>query len=214
MRRGFILLVIIAVLVILSPAVLAQSSLSGQHRIIRPIMINGQSAQGALIVENGVDQTYSCQSPQPYVTTDQSESGWACFDASSGLWLLHAQPSSSAAVPSTQESPTVIYSDPNTVNVPTYDYGYLYPYYPYGYYGYPYFWGPRVGLGFAFNFGPHVHCFHNGHGFVHRGGGFAHTGPAFGHGGGGFVHGGGGFAHGFAHGGGGFGGHMGGGGRR
>src|SRR5262245_48308264 len=115
MRREFILLIVIAALVFFSPALLAQSGTSGQHRIIQPITINGQSTQGALIIENGVVQSYTCQSPQQYVTADQSESGWACFDSSSGLWLLHAQPPSSAAVPSTEESPNVIYSQPNTV---------------------------------------------------------------------------------------------------
>jgi hypothetical protein len=234
MRREFILLMIIAALVILSPALLAQSGTSEQHRIIQPITINGQSAQGALIVENGAVQSYTCPAPQQYVTADQSEIGWACFDSSSGLWLLHAQPPSSAAAPSTEESPNVIYSQPNTVYVPSdtgaypyYPYSYAYPYYPYSYYGYPYFWGPGVGLGFGFNFGNGFHDghFHNGHfhggnafahgggGFAHGGGGSAHLAPGFGHGGG-FAHSGGGFAHGgggFAHGGG-FGGHMGGGG--
>jgi hypothetical protein len=176
---------------LLSPAVLAQSGTSGQHRIIQPIIVNGQSVQGAYITENGMVQSYSCQSPQQYVTADQSQSGWACFDPSSGLWLLHAQPPSSATVPPTQESPNVFYNEPSTTYVPSYSYAY--PYYPYSYYGYPYFWGP--GLGFAFNFG-HGHGFYGGHGFP---------------GGHGFAHGGGGFAHGgFAHGGG-FAGHMGGG---
>jgi uncharacterized membrane protein YgcG len=206
MRREFILLMIIAALMLLSPAVLAQSHTSGQHRIIQPIMINGQSAQGAYIIENGVVQGYRCPSPQQYVTADQSQNGWACFDPSSGLWLLHAQPPSSATVPSTQESPNVIYDEPSTVYVPSYSYAYpYYPNYPYSYYGYPYFWGP--GLGFAFNFGSHGHGFYGGHGFhdgnaFHGGHGFA-PGGGFGHGGG-FAHGG--FAHG-----GGFAGHMGGG---
>jgi hypothetical protein len=229
MRRELILFTIIGALVILSPTLLAQSGTSGQHRIIQPIMINGQSAQGALVIENGVVQSYSCQSPQQYVTADQSENGWACFDPSSGLWLLHAQPALSAAVPSTEESPNVIYSEPNTEYLPSYSYAY--PYYPYSYYGYPYLFGPGLGLGYGFNFGHGFHDghFHDGHGFAHGGGGFAHAGPGFGHGGGfahgggGFAHGGGGFAHGgggFAHGGGGFahgggfGGHMGGGGHR
>jgi hypothetical protein len=206
MRRKFILSMIIAALVISFPSVFAQSSTAGEHRIIQSITVNGQPAQGVLVVQNGTVQTYSCQSPEPYVAANRSESGWACVEPATGMWLLHAQPPSPDAAAATQQSPTDIYSEPNTIYVPTYSLGY--PYYPYRYYGYPYFWGPQFGLGFAFNFGHGHGFFHNGQGFG-RGefnhGGFAHAGPAFGHGGGGFAHGGGGFH------GGGFGGHMGGG---
>jgi hypothetical protein len=189
MRTKMILLTIVAALVISLPSAFAQT---GERRIMQSITVNGQPAQGAMIVRNGAVQTYTCQSPQQYVTTDRSESGWACYDQATGMWLMHAQPPSQAAT---------VYSEPNTVYVPTpaYDYSYIYPYpyYPYSYYGYPYYWGPGVGLGFGFNFGHGGRGFHDGHGF-HDGG----------HG---FSHGGGGFGHGFSHGGGFGGGHMGGG---
>jgi hypothetical protein len=199
----FILLLIILALLVFSPAILAQSTTPEGSRIIQPITVNGQSATGVLVVKNGTTQTYSCESPQPYVT-QQSEQGWACYEGATGMWLLHSQPPSDIAAAEPQEPPTAIYSEPNNVYVPL---PYSYPYYPYAY-GYPYYWGSPFGLGFAFNFG---HGFHDGHhGEFHGGHGFAHGGPAF-HGGGGFH--GGGFHGGGFHGGG-FGGHMGGGGRR
>src|SRR4029077_18903436 len=109
MRMKFILLMIIAAPVIFFPSVFAQSSTAGEHRIIQPITVNGQPAQGVSVVQNGTLQTYSCQSPEPYVTANQSESGWACFEQGTGMWLLPAQPPSQAAGAAPQQSPTVIY---------------------------------------------------------------------------------------------------------
>jgi len=227
MRRKLVLSMIIAALVIVFTSALAQASTAAEQRIIQPITVNGQSAQGVLVVENGAVLTVSCDSPVPYVTANQSESGWACFEQATGMWLLHAQPTA-------QQSSTV-YNSPSTVYVPTYSsyypyYSYGYPYYsyPYSYYGYPYYWGVPFGIGFGVNFGHgfHGHDIHVSRGFVHGGFnrgsvGFVRTAPGFGHGsvgvvhsgggfvrgGGGFVRGGGGFARGgggFAHGGGGF----------
>jgi hypothetical protein len=231
---------LIAALVLFVPTAFAQSSTAGDRQIQQSILVNGQMAQGVLVVQNGAVQTFSCQYPQQYVTADGTEAGWACYDQGSGQWLLHAQPPASAEDYGTQQS--VVYNNPpSTVYVPpTYSYGYPYPYYPY--YGYPYGWpGLGFGLGFAFGNGfnnGHFHGgnfnnfhggnFHGGHGVVvgPRGNAFV-AGP---HGNFGVVHGnagfhgggfnGGGFHGGGFHGGGGFygggfgGGHMGGGGHR
>jgi hypothetical protein len=204
MRSKFILSTVISALVIFLPSVFAQSSAAEEHRIMEPITVNGQQAMGVLVVLNGTAQGSSCDSPKPYVAANGSESGWACLEQATGMWLLHAQPPSYPADAASAQSPTVIYGEPNTVYVPSYDYGYGYPYpsYPYSYYGYPNFWGPQLGLGFAFGFGHNGHVFRDGHGFAHggfnHGGGFGHMGGSFGRGGG-------------FRGGGGFGGHMGGG---
>jgi len=124
---------------------------ASQERIIQPIIVNGQQAQGVLIVQDGTIQSQTCPAPQRYVAADQSSSGWACFEASTGMWLLHAQPPQSPP----QTGPTIIYSEPAPVYVPatTYAYGYYpfgYPYYPY--YGYRYIYGPSFGFGFGFGF--------------------------------------------------------------
>src|SRR5215468_739074 len=130
MRTKFVVSMIIAGLVIFSSSLFAQSSTSAGNRIIQSITVNGQPAQGVLVVQNGTVQTYTCQSPEPYVTADESESGWACFEPATGMWLLHAQPPSQAAAGASQQSPSVIYREPSTVYVPTYSYNYPYPYYP------------------------------------------------------------------------------------
>jgi uncharacterized membrane protein YgcG len=189
MRKKLILAVIIAALLILIPSGLARAD--GAQRIVQSITIDGRPAQGVSVVQDGVIQTFNCGAPQPYVTADNSDSGWACYEEATGMWLLHAQPTS------------IGYNAPSTSYVPSYSYVYPYPIYPYSYYGYPYFWGPGVGIGLGFNFG---HGFHN-HGFAH--GGFPHGGPGFGHG----FHGGFGGHMGGGHMGGGHmgGGHMGGG---
>ena len=164
-----------------------------QERIIQPIIVNGQQAQGVLIVQDGTVQSQTCSEPQRYVAADQSSSGWACFEPSTRMWLLHAQPP-------LQTGPTIIYSQPAPVYVPapTYAYGYYpfgYPYYPY--YGYRYIYGPSFGFGFGFGFrspifinrpfvggpfivGRPVAPFVSSRPFV---GGFRHGGMGFGRGG-------------------------------
>jgi len=167
-----------------------------QERIMQPIIVNGQQAQGVLIVQDGTIQSQTCPEPQRYVAADQSSSGWACFEPSTGMWLLHAQPPQ----PPPQTGPTIIYSQPAPVYVPapTYAYGYYpfgYPYYPY--YGYRYIYGPGFGFGFGFGFrspifvnrpfvggpfivGRPVAPFVSSRPFV---GGFRHGGMGFGRGG-------------------------------
>src|SRR5262245_46553028 len=122
MSTKFVFSMIIAALVIFFPSAFAQSNTAtaAEDRIIQAITVNGQPVQGVFVVQNGTVQSYSCQSPVPYVTSDQSESGWACFEQATGMWLLHAQPPAQAAAAASQQSPTVIYREPNTVYVPTY----------------------------------------------------------------------------------------------
>src|ERR1041385_7876959 len=122
-----------------------------QERIPQAIIVNGQQAQGVLVVENGTIQSQTCPAPQQYVAADQSSSGWACFETSTGVWLLHAQPPAQASAP--QQAPTVIYGNPSPVYVPAPAY-YGYGYYPYGYpyYGYPYVFGPTFAFGFGFGY--------------------------------------------------------------
>jgi len=131
---------------------LAQNSVAEQ-RIAEPIIVNGQHAQGVLVIDNGTVRTFTCPSPEPYATENKTETGWACFDQSTGAWLLRARPPAQAPVPASQ--PTVIYTQPAPVYVvpPTYTY---YPYYsyPYSYYpfSYSYFAGPRFGFNFGFGY--------------------------------------------------------------
>ena len=138
-----------------------QVAVSGQERFVQPIIINGQQVQGVLVVENGIVQTHTCSSPQQYVTVDQSSSGWACFDPTTGAWLLRSLPPAQTTTYVYQQPPTYV---PSTI-IPTYSYAYpaysyaypaysyaypAYGYYPYAYY--PYFAGPRFSVGFGFGY--------------------------------------------------------------
>ena len=125
---------------------------SGQERLVQPIIINGQEAQGVMVVENGRVVTHTCSAPQQYVTVDQSSSGWACFEPATGMWLLRALPPASTQGAYVYQQPQVYVSQPA---VPVYPYSYPFGYYPYGYFPYsyyPYFVGPQFGIGFGFGF--------------------------------------------------------------
>ena len=135
-----------------SHSAFGQTAPTGQQRIVQPIIINGQQAQGVLVIQNETVQGYTCPSPQHYVTVDQSSSGWACFEQTTGMWLLHAPRQTTYAY---QQPP--VYVPAPTSPVYSYDaYGYYpygfypYAYYPYGYY--PYIIGPRFGFGFGFGY--------------------------------------------------------------
>jgi len=117
-------------LLVSSHLVFGQIPTSGQQRIPQSIIINGQQVQGVMVVQNGTVQTYTCSSPQQYVTVDQSSSGWACFEETTGMWLLYAQPPPENTAP---RAPTIVYSQPTPVYVPApttppiYSYPYSYP---------------------------------------------------------------------------------------
>jgi hypothetical protein len=227
LKRLLLSLLLVGVPLYPASVAFAQIGPPANQRITEQLIINGQQVSGAMVTENGVVQSYTCQSPQPYITMNQSSSGWACFDQATGTWLMNAQPpvqQQSSTVYS--EPPATVYTEPSTAYgyyPDSYPYPYGYPYYPYSYS--PFFYGaPLFGFGFGFGNGFHNHGHfdngHFGHGFAGRG--FAHGpvvhGPvghgSFGHGsfGHGFAGGHGAMGHGsFGGHGGGFGGHMGGG---
>src|SRR5215471_9000135 len=91
MNRSFALHFVLAGALFLS-AGRAFGSPMEHHRIPQTIIVNGQQAEGVTVIQNGLAQTYYCPNPQPYMAGDQSSSGWACFDANSGTWLLNAMP--------------------------------------------------------------------------------------------------------------------------
>jgi hypothetical protein len=148
----------------LSSSAFAQTPAVQGQRIAESIVINGQTAQGALVLQNGAVQTFTCPSPEHYATADQSESGWACYEGATRTWLLHALPPPQESLnqaPPIQQSDPPQYTPPATVYAPpapVYSYPYYnyypydYGYYPYGYYGYPYY-GFSAGFGFGYGFG-------------------------------------------------------------
>src|SRR5262245_20841167 len=141
-------------LLVSSYPVFGQVATSGQQRIPQAIITNGQQAQGVMVVQNGTVQTFTCASPQQYVTADESSSGWAWYEQTTGVWLLHAQPPQRTMY-SYQQPP--VYAPTPAVPMYSYPYDYYsYGYYPYGYFPYysysPFFIGPRFGFGFGFGF--------------------------------------------------------------
>jgi hypothetical protein len=105
-----------------------------QTQILQPIVINGQTVDGAFVsAPGGGMQSFRCDNPQPYSTPDGGSQGWACYDGSTGMWLLNAlapqtaQPtvvyeSAPAPVVVYRQSPVVVYRTPPrpVVVVPAY----------------------------------------------------------------------------------------------
>src|SRR4030095_10126423 len=70
---------------------------AGEKRIPQQIVINGQRSSGAYVTASGGQiQNYSCPMPQHYTTADGSSQGWACYEQTTGVWLLNAVPPSRA----------------------------------------------------------------------------------------------------------------------
>jgi len=98
---------------------------AAQTRTPQQIVINGQLANGAYVTTAGGQiQTYTCSQPQHYTTADGSSQGWACYEQTSGVWLLNAQPPAQAQVPApapipqpVPQQPTIVYQQPQPVVV-------------------------------------------------------------------------------------------------
>jgi hypothetical protein len=74
-----------------------------QSRIPQQIVINGQNASGAYVTAGGQIQRFTCPSPQQYAAADGSSRGWACYEPTTGVWLLNATPAEpQAAAPAPQ----------------------------------------------------------------------------------------------------------------
>ena len=102
---------------------------AAQNRIAQPVVINGQTVNGAYVTAGGQLQSFTCPAPQHYVTSDGATQGWACYEEMTGVWLLNALPpaatqSGPVPVPSPQPPaviyqqappPAVVYQAPPTV---------------------------------------------------------------------------------------------------
>jgi hypothetical protein len=82
---------------------------AAQNRIPQQIVINGQMATGVHVTTaEGQIQSFTCPSPQHYTTADGSSQGWACYEQTTGVWVLNAVPPSRAQVaPAPAPAPTV-----------------------------------------------------------------------------------------------------------
>jgi hypothetical protein len=88
-----------------------------QNRIPQAIVINGQTVNGAsVITASGQIQSYTCSAPQHYTTSDGRSQGWACYEETTGVWLLNALPPAQAqAAPAPLPAPVQSQSYPQAV---------------------------------------------------------------------------------------------------
>ena len=74
-----------------------------QNRVPQQVIINGQTVTAVhVIAPGGGFQTYTCTNPQQYSTADGSSQGWACYESSTGVWLLNALGPAQAQMPQPQ----------------------------------------------------------------------------------------------------------------
>jgi hypothetical protein len=79
------------------------SQVASSNRVPQQVVINGQTVSAvSVIAAGGAVQRYSCLNPQQYTTTDGTSQGWACYDASAGVWLLNALPPAQTQAPQPQ----------------------------------------------------------------------------------------------------------------
>src|ERR1051326_3046005 len=106
-KRLLLSLLLVGIALYPASVAFAQIGRPASQRITEQLIVNGQQVQGAMVTENGVVQSYTCTSPQPYITLNQSMSGWACFDQATGTWLMNAQPP-------VQQQTSTVYSEPRS----------------------------------------------------------------------------------------------------
>jgi hypothetical protein len=86
----------------------AFSQVASSNRIPQQVVVNGQTVNAvSVIASNGSMQRYSCLNPQQYTTSDGTSQGWACYDSSTGVWLLNALPPAQTQAPQPQ-APQVV----------------------------------------------------------------------------------------------------------
>jgi hypothetical protein len=88
-----------------------QTTQTTPNRIPQQIVINGQMASGAFVTgPAGQLQSFTCPAPQQYTTADGNSQGWACYEQTTGVWLLNAVPPAPApqAVPAAPPAPVVV----------------------------------------------------------------------------------------------------------
>jgi len=109
--RVFFLGIAIVGTLALSPSVAFAQAQATPARIPQQIVINGQMASGAYVTgTEGQLQSFTCPSPQQYNTADGNSQGWACYEQTTGVWLLNAVPPAPApqAVPATPPAPVIV----------------------------------------------------------------------------------------------------------
>ena len=103
---------------VLSPSAGYSQVQTAPSRIPQQIVVNGQMASGAYVTGAGGQlQSYTCPSPQQYSTADGSSQGWACYEQTTGVWLLNAVPQAPAPQPAPVPPPAPVVV-PQVVSAP------------------------------------------------------------------------------------------------
>ncbi|HLQ77340.1 MAG TPA: hypothetical protein VK210_08295 [Terriglobia bacterium] len=90
-------LVIMVLALAAGSAAYAQTPVA-QNRVAQQVVIGGLRVDAAYVLAAGGGvQSYTCPTPQQYITPDGASQGWACFDPTTGVWLLSALPPQQAA---------------------------------------------------------------------------------------------------------------------
>lgn len=131
------LLTLMILLVVFTTPAQAQAIRMDQ-RITQRVIIQGVQTEGSYVLSNdNTMQTFACSNPLPvFSPSDSGQHGWACYDATIGIWLLNAQAPVQPVVVSSQPvvvaqpaqvvpaqvvyvqpQPTVIYASPYPVQV-------------------------------------------------------------------------------------------------
>jgi hypothetical protein len=166
MNRSFVLSVLLAGGLLFSAGTGLARAVPQQQRLRQQVVVNGRTAPGVTVFQNGRMQTLTCSNPQPYTVMNGSTNGWACFDASTGTWLLNAAPPPAANV---YVEPPYYYPEEAPYDYDNYGYPYSYDYVPYESYPYGYLGAPLFSFGFGFGNGHEHHEYeeHHGHGHGH-----------------------------------------------
>jgi len=117
--RVFFLGIAIVGTLALSPSAAFSQVQATPTRIPQQIVINGQMASGAYVTGSGGQlQSFTCPSPQQYATADGNSQGWACYEQTTGVWLLNAVPP--APAPQAVPAPPVVVAPPQASAPPPY----------------------------------------------------------------------------------------------
>lgn len=103
----------------------AFSQIQAQNRLPQQVVINGLTVNAASVTTaTGQIQSFTCSSPQQYTSLDGRLQGWACYDETTGVWLLNAVPPLQTAPAAVQQqpvpSPAPVYQPPVPQQPPVY----------------------------------------------------------------------------------------------
>lgn len=109
-------------LLVLAFSMNAQSQ-SPEPVMLHKILIDGHTAQGAYTKVNGTIQTVTCPEPHQWATPDRTEHGWACYEATTQVWVMNAMPPAPVQVVNSAPvtvTPTVIQYPSQVIYLPEY----------------------------------------------------------------------------------------------